>query len=58
MNVWIRVKRTGMIGRIIGWCPDKKGRPRAMVMVRDRVFDFKLGEFRVVVDPKVLKEAA
>jgi hypothetical protein len=56
MNVWIRHKRTGNEGRIIGWCPDKKGRPTAMVKIRDKVFAFKLSEFRVIKTP--LKEAA
>jgi hypothetical protein len=53
MNIWIKVKRTGIVGRIIGWCPDKKGRPQAMVQVRDRIFAFKIGEFRVVADPRL-----
>lgn len=52
MNLWVRHKRTGLEGRIIGWCPDKKGRPRAMVQVQDKIFTFKLGEFRIIV-PKL-----
>jgi hypothetical protein len=57
MNLWVRHKRTRIEGRIVGWCPDKKGRPRAMVQVRDRIYAFKLGEFRVI-EPKQDKVAA
>lgn len=54
MNVWIEVKRTKVVGRIIGWCPDKKGRPNAMVQIKDKVFAFKLREF-VIVEESSLK---
>lgn len=48
--VWIRVKKNKIEGRIIGYCPDKKGRPQAIILVGDRVLAFKLSEFRVI-DP-------
>jgi ribosomal protein S19 len=51
MNLWVRHKRTKIEGRIIGFCPDHKGRPYAMVQVRDKIFDFKLGEFRIIDSP-------
>lgn len=54
MNVWIEVKRTKIVGRIIGFCPDRKGCPNAMVQVRDKVMAFKLREFRIITKPVIL----
>lgn len=48
--VWIRAKKNKLEGRIIGYCPDKKGRPQAIILSGDRVLALKLGEFRVI-DP-------
>ena len=49
-SIWVRVKRTGTEGRIIGFCPDKKGRPSAIILVRDKVLAYKLSEFKII-DP-------
>jgi len=45
---WVQIKRTKTEGRIIGFCPDKRGRPQAMILVRDKIFSFKLGQIRVI----------
>src|SRR5579864_8405249 len=55
MNVWIEVKRTKIVGRIIGWCPDRRGRPNAMVQVGNKVFAFKLREFRIIEHPATVE---
>lgn len=51
--IWVRVKRSGLEGRIVGWCPDKRGRPQAMVQVRDKIIAFRLGQLRVTTAPKL-----
>lgn len=56
--IWVRVKKNKVEGRIIGYCPDKKGRPQAIILAGDRVLAFKLGEFRVIDPASRIKAVA
>ena len=51
---WVEIKRTKTQGRIIGFCPDRKGRPQAMILVRDKIFAFRLGQLRVIHETEKL----
>jgi len=45
--MFVKLTKTKKTGRIVGWCPDKKGRPRAMILLKDKIICRYLNEFKV-----------
>lgn len=48
--IQVKIKKSGHTGHIIGWCPDRHGKPQALVLLKNHVVSLKLNQFCVEKD--------